>query len=73
MKKEKMDSCCCERSDFVRIAASVCGIYLVIVIVMIIFASEKAEILIPIAWTFLMIAFFACLFSYLSRKKDIKK
>ena len=62
MKKEKDNA-------FVSIGASLAGIYMVIVIMFLTLAKYQIDILVNIAWAFVVLGVFLGFFAYLSRKK----
>ncbi|MFP4524559.1 MAG: hypothetical protein ACLFO2_04595 [Candidatus Woesearchaeota archaeon] len=69
-KKPNRQECKCEeKNPFVSIAASLGGIYLAVVAVVLIFAAESAEILESTAWAFVALGFFGMLFAYKATKK----
>ena len=72
-KEESKKKCTCKCCDdaFVAIPASLAGIYLVIVLFVLLFATNPAAILVPVAWTFVILGFFALLFAY--RAQVVKK
>lgn len=58
-----------EPSDFVKLAAVLGGIFLVIVIVFVIFAKESIVFLTTIAWAFVVLGIVLGMFQYKSMKK----
>jgi len=58
-----------EVNPYIAIGASLAGIYLVIVMFFLIFASEQASILVSIAGWIVVLGIAMALFSYLSNKK----
>ena len=59
-----------EKNPFVAIAASLGGIYLAVVMVVLIFAESAAETLVPIAWAFVALGFFSMLFTYKAEGRE---
>lgn len=74
-EKEQYDNCCCkeDKSPFIAVPASLGGIYLVVVALFLIFAKENADLLVDIAWAFVVMCLSGVLFAYWSMKIDRKK
>ena len=68
-KSDKRECRCDEKNPFVSIVASLGGIYLAVVAVVLIFAEGSADILESIAWAFVALGFFGMLFAYKATKK----
>jgi hypothetical protein len=58
-----------DTSDFVKIAGAVAGIYMIIAVMILIFAKDSIQLLIPIAWAFVIFGIALGLFQYLSNIK----
>lgn len=57
-----------EGNPFVAIGASLGGIFLVIVLFFLIFSSGNASLLVPIAWSFVVLGIILGFFAYLTTK-----
>lgn len=66
--------CCHGHSPFVAIPACLAGIYMLIVLLVLLFDSTSASmILVPVVWAFVVLGFFALLYAYQTHKILVKK
>jgi hypothetical protein len=72
MAKDEMKCCKNDGGPFVGIGASLCGIFMVIAVLFLIFAKDQLEYLVAIAWGFVILGVFLGLFSYLAIKNKGK-
>lgn len=70
-KNEPYDhECFCDKGNpFVAIPASLAGIFLVIIALVLIFAEEQLGIIVPIAWAFVVLGIVALVFAYRAQQK----
>lgn len=64
---------CHETNDFVKLAGSLGGIFLVIVLFFLIFAQEQAAFLVAIAWAFVVLGIVLGAFQLKTMQKSRKK
>ena len=70
MVKEKKEKCKCkEDNPFVAIPATLGGIFVGVVAIVLLFANAYASILVPIAWAFVVLGVAALFFAYNSSVK----
>jgi type IV secretory pathway VirB3-like protein len=58
-----------KQDSFIAIPASLAGIYMVIVVLFLLFANNRLDLIVPIAWAFVTLGVFALLFSYKAGKR----
>ena len=65
----KDKECCNDNNPFVAITAVTGGIFLVLAVLFLIFASSRLELLVPIVWAFVILGVMVSLFALLAVKK----
>lgn len=68
MKQESKRKCC-EGNPFVAIGASLGGILLVIIALVLIFAKEQFALIIPVSWAFVVLGIVMGSLAYKAQKK----